>query len=123
MDKLYSYCMKNNLMVIVDGTFANEKITETNIGQCKKHQRDFGIILIYQDPVISYAFTKARELDMERNVPKEVFVRKYYQSFANVFAVLKRHPDVPFLVAYKRKSGKFSAMRSIRTKSRFDSRF
>ena len=93
MDRMYSFCMKEGLRVIIDGTFAakSKKIDE-NIAQCLKRKRLFTIILIYQDPIVSYLYTKIRELEKKRNIPFADFVRKYFESIENVFRIAKEYP-------------------------------
>jgi len=123
-NKIYKFCMQNDLNVVVDWTFWNINIIEQNINQCIKRNRDFWIILIYQDPVISYFYTKERELNWKRNVPQEVFIEKYYNSIINSFKILERYPDIGFIVAFKSlKKGKFDIKPSIVNKEIFDKKF
>ncbi|MDD2565624.1 MAG: zeta toxin family protein [Candidatus Gracilibacteria bacterium] len=123
-NKMYKFCMQNNLNVVVDGTFGNIKKIEENIGQCLKRKRDFSIILIFQDPVISYFYTKEREKNGKRNVPQEVFIDKYYNSIINSFIIKERHPEIGFIVAFKSlKKSKFDIKPSVVNKEIFDKTF
>lgn len=80
---LYDYARKNNLNVIMDGTFAyNDALG--NVELSLKHNRNVEIYFIYQDPLLSWSFTKERELKERRNVPKKVFINAYIRSIENV---------------------------------------
>lgn len=91
MDKMYSFCMKNDLNVIVDGTFWNQKIIQQNIEQCVKRNRWFLVVLVLQSPIISYMYTKKRELEKTRNVPTQVFIDKFFTSIENVEYIIENY--------------------------------
>ncbi len=65
--------------------------------QCREHQlwvlnifrslnknRHVEIFYVYQDPLVAWAFTKAREILEGRNVPKEIFVKSLFKAKENV---------------------------------------
>src|SRR3989344_5648190 len=85
---LYDYVCKNSLNVIIDGTFAYADPIE-NIKRSLKHNRNIEIYFLYQDPVISWKFTKIREKKEFRNVPKDIFINAYVKSIENVNTVKK----------------------------------
>lgn len=125
-NKIYKFCMQNDLNLVVDWTFWNMNVIEQNIWQCKKKNRDFGVILIYQDPVFSYFYTKRRELDWKRNVPQDIFIEKYYNSVINSFEILEKYPDISFIVAFKTFKDKrwiFDTKSSVINKNKFDKKF
>ena len=101
-DKILKYCFKNNLNFIFDGTFRNFNKVEQNLNQCKKYQRSCSIVLIYQDPRISFYYTFLRKLKKQRNVPIEVFVDGFYGSIENTFKAKKYFPKVHLLIAHKK---------------------
>lgn len=101
MDKMFSFCMKNNLNVIVDGTFWNRKIIEQNIFQCIKRNRVFMVALILQHPIISYLYTKKRELEKTRKIPKDEFIKKFFTSIENVHFVIENYHEMPVFIAQK----------------------
>lgn len=80
---LYDYARSKNLNVILDGTFAYGGALE-NIENSLKHNRNVEIYYIYQDPILSWKFTKEREIKEKRNVPKKVFISTYLKSIENV---------------------------------------
>lgn len=121
MDKMYSFCMRENLRVIVDGTFAAKTaIIEWNIEQCARHGRLFAVVLVYQDPVISYLYTKLREVGNTRNVPFDDFVRKYFASIENTIRIAKAQPKSLIRIVVKPKGGKTPVIyENVRTEEEF----
>ena len=85
---LYDHVCKNSLNVIIDGTFAYADPVE-NIRRSLKHNRNVEIYFLYQDPIVSWKFTKIRERKEFRNVPKDVFINAYLKSIENVTTVKK----------------------------------
>lgn len=85
---LYDYVCKNGLNAIIDGTFAYANPVE-NIKRSLKHNRNVEIYFLYQDPLVSWEFTKVRELKEFRNVPKNIFINAYVKSIENVTLVKK----------------------------------
>ncbi len=80
---LYDYARKKGLNIIMDGTFAYAGALE-NIKNSLKYNRNVEIYFIYQDPILSWDFTKEREKKEKRNVPKDVFIKSYIKSIENV---------------------------------------
>lgn len=89
---LYDYVCKNGLNVIIDGTFAYAQPVE-NIKRSLKHNRNVEIYFLYQDPLVSWEFTKVRELKEFRNVPKNIFINAYVKSIQNVNIVKNDFKD------------------------------
>lgn len=86
---LYDYARRKNINVVMDGTFAYGGSLD-NIENSLKHERNVEIYFIYQDPILSWKFTKERELKEKRNVPKNVFIKTYIRSRENVAAAKKQ---------------------------------
>jgi predicted ABC-type ATPase len=120
MDRMYSYCIKHGYNMIVDGTFANSQKASENIRQCEKKWLPFSIVLVMQDPIISYLYTKKREQEKLRNVPTEVFVEKYYKSVDVVRDIWKIYPSANILIAEKDREGKVFHTQYIETDEMFD---
>lgn len=80
---LYDEARKKNFNIILDGTFAYGGALE-NIENSLRHNRNVEIYFIYQDPLLSWSFTKEREKREKRNVPKDVFIKTYLKSVENV---------------------------------------
>lgn len=101
MDKMFAFCMKNQLNVIVDGTFGNKNIIKQNIEQCIRRNRIFMVALVLQNPIISYLYTKKRELEKTRKVPTQAFIDKFFSSMDNVRFVLEEYPEATVLLTHK----------------------
>lgn len=80
---LYDYCCNKGLNVILDGTFAYAGAID-NVQHSLKHKRNVEIYYLYQDPLLSWSFTKIRERSEYRRVPKDVFITAYLKSMENV---------------------------------------
>lgn len=87
---LYDYARSKNFNVILDGTFAYSGASE-NVENSLKHNRNVEIYFLFQDPVLSWNFTKEREIKERRNVPKSVFISTFIKSIANVDKVKQEY--------------------------------
>lgn len=103
MDRMYSFCIKQGYNMIVDGTFSNTQKANENIAQCKKKWVAFAIILVIQDPIISYLYTKKREQEKKRNVPTKAFVEKFYRSIEVAKNISIEYPDALIFITKKLK--------------------
>lgn len=83
VDKLYDYVIDHKINVIMDSTFSSEESLKA-IERSIKHGRKVIIYFIYQDPILAWKFTKAREAKEGRKISKEVFVRAFVGSHKNV---------------------------------------
>jgi len=119
--KIFDYCIKNNLKVIFDGTLT-ARIWVKNIEKSKKKNRKIGIVLIYQDPLISYWFTLARQVDNKRNVSIDAFLRIYYNSIQYCFESTSQYTDIQFIVWSKNKQRVWKQF-SMSDKTKFDKYF
>ena len=80
VEKLYDYVLKKNISAIVDGTLANYEVGYKNISRSIARGRKTGIFYIYQDPLIAWKFTKAREELEGRHIPKEAFINSLFSA-------------------------------------------
>lgn len=104
--KMYSFCMKNWLNVILDGTFSSHKYAKENIELCIKYKRTYAVVLIYQDPLLSYLYTRKRELEKTRNVPEEQFIKKFFWSIEICKQILIDYPETTLFLGLKTISSK-----------------
>lgn len=84
VEKLFDYALKNKKDLILDATFVDEKKSLQNIARCLNKNRRVVLYYIYQDPLAAWEFTKARELQEGRRVPKTAFVRSFFKANENV---------------------------------------
>lgn len=80
---LYTHALKNNINVIMDGTFSYNGAIE-NIERSLKHGRKVEIFFVYQDPLQAWDFTKKREALEKRRVSREVFTEASFRARENV---------------------------------------
>ncbi|MBI2047637.1 MAG: zeta toxin family protein [Parcubacteria group bacterium] len=90
VDKLYDYIIDAKLNVIVDGTFASERVVLKNIERSLKHGRKIEIYYIYQDPKLAWEFTQAREEKEGRRIPRDGFIDAFVGARENVNMVKRR---------------------------------
>lgn len=84
VEKLYDYVLHSGKSAILDGTFADYGKAYSNIKRSIHHKRPTSIFYIYQDPVIAWRFTKAREALEGRRVPKDIFIDYFFKAKENV---------------------------------------
>lgn len=68
VDKLYDYGIKKKLNMVVDVTLASYEVAYRNIERAINKNRKIAIKYIYQDPKISWLFTKYREVEDRRKI-------------------------------------------------------
>lgn len=81
--KLYDHVLKKRLNAIIDGTFAHDRVAE-NVRRSLDKGRTVIIYYLYQDPLVSWDFTRAREKIEYRNIPLAAFVKAFFKSRENV---------------------------------------
>lgn len=119
--RIFDYCIKHNLKLIFDGTLTSD-IWLKNIKKAVDKCRRIGVVLIYQDPVISYAYTIARQERNERKVSIDAFLKIYYNSIRYTFEIVEKYLDIQFVIASKDKRRQWR-QRFFRKKDRFDKYF
>jgi UDP-N-acetylglucosamine kinase len=81
---LFDFVLNKNKNVVLDGTFADFNVSCENIERSVKRKRPTEIYYVYQDPLVAWHFTKAREALEGRFVPKTLFVNSLFQAKDNV---------------------------------------
>lgn len=84
VDKLYDYIIENCFNVIIDGTFASERTAFKNIERSLEHNRKIEIYYIYQEPLLAWEFTQAREVKEGRRISKDTFIEAFVNARENV---------------------------------------
>lgn len=85
---LFYFVVKNNQNFIFDGTLSSINVID-DIKMLIEKGRRIGIFYIYQDPKRAWEFTKKREKIEGRPVPKEVFIKAFFESRSNVNKIKK----------------------------------
>lgn len=89
VQKLFDHVIKNKQDFLLDGTFSNYQIAETNVKRCLNKNYNIGIVYLYQDPLLAWDFTKKREALEGRPVPKNIFIESFFSAKENVNAIKK----------------------------------
>lgn len=84
VEKIYDYVMNNDQDIILDGTLIDYDKAVLNIERSIKHDRIVHIYYIYQDPLLAWDFTKKREIIEHRGIPKDFFIKAFFQAKDNV---------------------------------------
>lgn len=79
-DKLFDTVIARNQNFIFDSTLSHLDKAIYNIGRSLKHQRIVEVFFIYQRPDLAWLFTKKRQLEEGRYMPKDAFIDHYLNS-------------------------------------------
>lgn len=81
---VFDKALKNHQNIVLDGTFANFRISRENVKRALSRVKQVGIFFIYQEPLLSWEFTKAREVIEGRKISKNIFIDAFFESQKNV---------------------------------------
>ena len=82
----FTKVIERKLPFILDGTFAFSRALK-NVERAIHHGFKPTIYFVYQEPLIAWDFTKAREKTEGRYMPKSAFIDAYFKSRANIALV------------------------------------
>jgi len=80
VDRIHDEVIKKDQNFILDGTLSNFEQAHQNITRSLRKDRKVEIFFIYQRPEIAWMFTKAREKQEGRMIPKEDFIKHFIGS-------------------------------------------
>ncbi|VDG24296.1 zeta toxin family protein [Lactiplantibacillus mudanjiangensis] len=86
VDYTFSWLVAHRYSLILDGTFSIAK-SITNVQRAVDHGYIVMIYYVYQDPIIAWNYTRARERKEGRVVPADAFIKSYYTARKNVIQV------------------------------------
>lgn len=92
LEQVLDKALKKKMDFALDGTFSHKNGIE-NIQRALSHGFSVVLFYIYQDPIIAWRVTKARELVTKRGVEKEGFVRTCQVVPSNVQRALDTFKD------------------------------
>ena len=90
---LFDHVQHSSQNAIVDGTFANFKISYDNVKRALGRNRSVGIFYLYQGPKTAWEFTKKRDKVEGRNISKKVFINAFFKAKENVNKIKKIFKD------------------------------
>lgn len=78
VSKLHDYVLEKRKNFILDGTFSHIEKARENVQRSLKVGRRVIIVYMYQDPLISWEFTKKREAAEGRSIPRDKFIEQFF---------------------------------------------
>ena len=97
-DKIYNHCIKKNKHLIFDSTLAIYDKARQNVSKALKKNRAVFIVYVYQDPLIAWEFTQAREAKEGRRITKEAFVDRLLGARETVHRITEEFGDAVTLM-------------------------
>lgn len=98
VDAIHDYALEKRKHFILDGTFAHYDIAHRNIERSVKRKRIVTIIYLYQDPLKAWDFTKGREVQEGRNIPKQAFIDQLFDAIIVVNKIKEEYPQVRIIL-------------------------
>ena len=77
IDRIHDTVLKQKQHFVLDGTLSKYDKALKNIERSLKDGRFIDIFYLYQNPLVAWDFTKAREKVEGRNIPKEAFIEEF----------------------------------------------
>lgn len=102
VEYLHDHALLSKKSFILDGTFADYEKSHLNIERSLRKNRIVHIYYLYQDPLIAWKFTKAREATEGRPVPKDIFIRSFFNSYTNVEKIKLEYGSKIHLIVVKK---------------------
>ncbi len=89
VEKLLDCVLEKKQDFVLDATFADYEKARTNILRCVNKNRKVGIIYLYQDPIVAWQFTQKREALEGRKIPRDMFIKAFFEAYENVKKIKK----------------------------------
>ncbi|MDO8451644.1 MAG: zeta toxin family protein [bacterium] len=94
VNKILDYVFDKDIDFLLDSTFSKYDYAKKDIEICIKHKRKIAIIYIYQDPLVAWDFTKKREKLEGRPIPKDFFIKSFFEAIDTVNKINKEFRQV-----------------------------
>ena len=119
VEKLYDHVLKSRQSCILDGTFTPCAKAELNVQRSLKAGRRIHIVYVFQPPLIAWEYTKIRAQRLGRSVPKEIFIRAFFEAPRNVMNIKQKYGEQVIVDAIE-KNYESKTERSINDIEQFD---
>lgn len=93
VDFLYEHALKCGMSLLLDSTFTPYTIARQNVERSLRRGRTVQVHYVYQDPLIAWEFVKKREIVEGRRVPREAFIRKFFEAYENVGTIKRQFAE------------------------------
>jgi UDP-N-acetylglucosamine kinase len=84
VEKLHDHVLHVRQSFILDSTFSRTGKARLNIQRSLGRGRPVFIFYVYDDPIVAWKFTQAREMDEGRNIPKTAFIEEFFGAMDTV---------------------------------------
>lgn len=102
VEKVHDLALHNKQNFIFDGTFSKYEKANNNIRRSLSLFRPVSIFYIYQAPEVAWKFTKAREFNEGRNIPKSAFIEQFFGVQDSINRIRKEFgADISILLVTK----------------------
>jgi len=91
VEKMHDLLLHNNQSFIFDSTMSNYEKAVDNINRSIDKSRAAFLFYVYQRPEIAWKFTQAREKKEGRNIPKEAFIKEFFNSRDTVEKIMLKY--------------------------------
>ena len=105
VEKIHDLAIDKKQSFIFDTTFSKIEKATNNIKRSLDHKRLVQIIYVYQDPTQAWEFVKARELKDGRCIPKDSFIKEYFNARSVVNKAKKDFPSIKVDLVVKNVNG------------------
>lgn len=100
MNTILDSVLNKGIDYILDGTFGGSPALN-NITRSLDHGYKIKIYYIYQEPLIAWRFTQAREKEEHRSIKKSGFINTYFKIYSNLSQLSQFKHRVAFGVVIK----------------------
>jgi len=91
---LVDTAFKKEYSFILDGNFSELRLQEENISRAATKNYDIEIYFIYRPLEVALKYTQIREEKEGRNIPQDVFYKKFLNSIKTVNSIVKNYANV-----------------------------
>lgn len=109
MNRIYDEVLKHKIDFVLDGTFAGTAAI-SNVQRALEHGYIIKIYYIYQEPLVAWQFTQARELVEHRSINKMGFIDTYLRLHDNLAKLKQFSQAITVSLIIKQKDNKVGAL-------------
>ena len=80
VEKIHDLALDQKQSFLLDGTLSKFDIAKRNIERSLKRGRTVQILYVYQEPMLAWAFVRAREQAEGRQIKPEDFIEQYFAA-------------------------------------------
>ena len=109
VNRIYDEVIKKKIDFVLDGTFASASAIP-NVQRALEHGYTLKIYYIYQEPLVAWKFTQARELIEHRSINKDKFINTYTRVYENLGLLNQFSNKIVISLIIKKEDNKVGAL-------------